>query len=81
MLHLMHDRWGSLSRKEEMTQDQKIKTALEELKVSVGNLKRLTKEKPEMVMSHVEVRGWVFASQIHLENLEILLHDLQPTLF
>lgn len=64
-----------------MTKDEKIKSTLECLQVSLERLRKLSKDKPEMALAHVEVRGWLFASQIHLENLEELLKDLQPSLF
>ena len=81
MLHLMHERWGSLSREDSMDKDQKIKAALEAIKESVDVLRTMSKEEPDLLLSNVTVRGWIFATQIHIENLEVLLHDLQPTLF
>ena len=64
-----------------MNKDEKIRVAFQSLQESVKETRAYIDGHPDEPMSSIELRGWIFATQIHLENLEVLLHDLQPTLF
>jgi hypothetical protein len=64
-----------------VNKDQKIKSTLECLQESLRELRAIEKDKPETPISDIGVRTWLFATQVHLEHLETLLHDLQPSLF
>lgn len=63
------------------TQDVKIKKCLEALQESTAELKKLRTEHPETPIGSVDARVWLYAQELQLDHLMLLLHDLQPTLF
>lgn len=63
------------------TQDEKIKSTVACLQESIRELRIIEKNAPQTPISDMGVRGWLFATEVHLEHLEVLLRDLQPSLF
>lgn len=64
-----------------LSADQKLKRTVEALQEAIHELRSAAKSNPELPIGSVEVKAWLLAVDIHLEHLDIQLHDIQPSLF
>ena len=64
-----------------LSKDEKLKRTVDAIHEVVRELRTAANDKPELTLGSVEAKAWLLALDLHMEHLDIQLHDIQPALF